>query len=99
MAETALCASWSLRFGELVQRLRPRFGRADLRRRAEAYLRGLLGRGERQNAWQLAEAVGDATPHGLQRLLGRARWDAAAVRADLTAYVVAHLAWARPTAC
>jgi SRSO17 transposase len=35
--------------------------------------------------------VGDASPHGIQRLLGRARWDADAVRDDLRAYVVEHL--------
>ena len=51
---------------------------------------GILGMGASallvaltQNSWQLAEAVGDATPHGIQRLLGRARWDADAVRDEL----------------
>jgi SRSO17 transposase len=83
--------AWDARFSELTSRLAPRFGRKDLRRRAEGYLRGLMGRVERKNSWQLAEAAGDATPHGLQRLLGRARWDADAVRDDLRAYVVAHL--------
>jgi SRSO17 transposase len=50
-----------------------------------------MGRVERKNSWQLAEAVGDATPHGIQRLLGRARWDADAVRDELRDYVVEHL--------
>ena len=84
-------AGWAARFDELSARLAPRFGRQDIRRRGQAYLRGLLGRVERKNAWQLAEALGDATPHGIQRLLGRARWDADAVRDDLRAYVVEHL--------
>lgn len=84
-------APWAARFDELADRLAPRFGRKDLRRRAEGYLKGLLGRVERKNSWQLAEAVGDATPHGLQRLLGRARWDADAVRDDLRTYVVERL--------
>ncbi len=35
-----------------------------------------MGRVERKNSWQLAEAAGDATPHGLRRLPGRARRDA-----------------------
>lgn len=91
MAELEGIAGWDARFGELAGRLAPRFGRRDLRRRAEGYLRGLMGRVERKNSWQLAEAAGDATPHGLQRLLGRARWDADAVRDDLRAYVVEHL--------
>lgn len=84
-------AGWDSRFSELAERLAPRFGRKDLRRHAEGYLRGLMGRVERKNSWQLAEAAGDATPHGLQRLLGRARWDADAVRDDLRSYVVEHL--------
>ncbi len=50
-----------------------------------------MGRVERKNSWQLAEASGNATPHGIQRLLGRANWDADAVRDDLRAYVVEHL--------
>ena len=84
-------SAWPERFEELTGRLAPRFGRKDLRRRAEAYLRGLLGRVERKNSWQLAESLGDATPHGVQRLLGRASWDADAVRDDLRAYVVDRL--------
>ncbi len=84
-------AAWPERFEELARRIASRFGRKDLRRRAEAYLRGLMGRVERKNSWQLAEASGDATPHGIQRLLGRANWDADAVRDDLRAYVVEHL--------
>jgi len=83
--------TWSTRFHQFVSRLAPRFSRSDLRLRAEGYLRGLMGRVERKNSWQLAEASGDATPHGLQRLLGRARWDADAVRDDLRDYVVEHL--------
>lgn len=46
---------------------------------------------ERRNGWQIAEQAGEATPDGVQRLLCRARWDAAAVRDDLPAYVVEHL--------
>jgi SRSO17 transposase len=42
----------------------------------------------RQNGWQLAEVHGDATPYGLQHLVGRARWNAEAVRNDLRASLV-----------
>ena len=45
------------------------FHRGDLRKRASSYLRALLGRVQRKNGWQLAEHIGDATPHGIQRLL------------------------------
>jgi SRSO17 transposase len=46
---------------------------------------------ERKNGWQLAEAVGDASPDGVQELLNRVPWDADAVRDDLRADLVEHL--------
>ena len=72
-------------------RLRPRFARAEMRVRCRRYLHGLLSATRRKNGWQLAEAVGERTPHGMQELLNRAVWDAEAVRDDLQAYVVEHL--------
>ena len=62
------------------------------RRRAAAYLQGLLAPVERKNGWQLAEAAGDRTPNGVQEFLSRVRWDADAVRDDLRVYVGQHLA-------
>jgi SRSO17 transposase len=56
-----------------------------------AYLQGLLSPLKRKNGWQLAEEAGDHTPYGVQHLLGRAQWEADAVRNDLHAYVVEHL--------
>ncbi len=82
---------WALGLEELAGRIAPRFVRAEPRRRALAYLRGLLSPLERKNGWQLAEAAGDATPDGVQDFLSRMRWDADAVRDDLRAYVVEHL--------
>jgi SRSO17 transposase len=73
------------------RRLWPRFARAEARGRCRRYLTALLGRAERKNGWQLAEAAGEATPHGMQELLGRAVWDADGVRDDLRAYVVEQL--------
>lgn len=78
-------------FSELKDQLRRQFSRRDLLRQAESYLRGLLSQVDRKNSWQLAEAVGADTPHGFQRLLGRARWDADHVRDDLVRYVADHL--------
>ena len=60
----------------LHERIAGRFGRRELRERALAYLKGLLGSVERKNGWQLAEYAGDATPDGVQRLLATYRWDA-----------------------
>src|SRR3954465_2015133 len=72
-------------------RIAPRFGRAEPRRRALAYLQGLLAPLERKNGWHLAEAAGDHTPDGMQAFLARVHWDADALRDDLRAYVVEHL--------
>jgi SRSO17 transposase len=52
-----------------------------------AYVRGLLGRVERRNCWQLAEEVGRETPYALQHLLGRAIWDEDGVRDEVALFV------------
>src|ERR671912_2642104 len=83
---------WSKAFGELHRRIGHRFCRSEARERARRYLVGLLGRVERKNGWQLAKAIGERDPQGVQRLLNSARWDADAVRDDLREYVVEHLA-------
>jgi len=82
---------WRLWLTEVERWLLPHFARREARHHAWAYIRGLLSPVERKNGWQLAEVNGDATPYGLQHLLGRARWDAEAVRDDLRAYLVQHL--------
>ena len=91
MATMDEAAAWAEELERLLARLGPRFGRVEVRRRAGAYLRGLLAPVERKNGWQLAEAAGDARPDGMQDFLARMRWDADAVRDDLRAYVVEHL--------
>jgi len=63
------------------------FRRHDLRHRAQGYVQGLLGRVDRKNGWQLAEYLGDETPHGIHRLLDRASWNAADIRDELIRYV------------
>ncbi len=83
--------SWTEELDAVGERIAPRFARAELRARARSYLRGLLSGTERKNGWQLAEVAGDATPYGLQHLLGRANWDADEVRDDLREYVIEHL--------
>src|SRR5262245_60052931 len=91
MATTDDGSMWSAEFEALMGLLGPRFGRVEPRRRAAAYLKGLLAPVERKNGWQLAEAAGDRTPDGVQEFLSRVRWDADAVRDDLLAYVAQHL--------
>src|SRR5215204_6033118 len=82
---------WVDAVAELHGRIAHHFARSEVRDRARRYLVGLLERVERKNGWQLAEAIGEAGPRGVQRLLSAATWDADAVRDDLRAYVVDHL--------
>jgi hypothetical protein len=72
-------------------RIAGRFRRVEPRRRARAYLLGLLSPLTGKNSWTLAEVAGDQTPDGMQRLLNDAVWDADGVRDDLFAYVAEHL--------
>src|SRR4028119_187212 len=91
MTTVGTAEGWTRQLDAPGARIAPVFGRAGPRRRALAYLRGLLAPLGRKNGWQLAEAVGDPTPDGVQDFLSRMRWDADAVRDDLRAYVVEHL--------
>ena len=72
-------------------RIAGRFARVEPRRRARAFVLGLLSELRRKNCWTIAEQAGDATPDGMQHLLAGARWDAGAVRDDVRGYVVEHL--------
>ena len=72
-------------------RIAGRFARVEPRRRARAFVLGLLSGLRRKNCWTIAELAGDAAPDGMQHLLAAARWDADAVRDDVRAYVVEHL--------
>jgi SRSO17 transposase len=85
-------AQWADELQALHARIAPRFERAEPRRRALAYLHGLLSHAERKNGWQLAAEAGEGTPDGMQRLLNASRWDVDAVRDDLVAYVREQLA-------
>jgi SRSO17 transposase len=82
---------WAGGLVELHERIGGRFGRVEPRRRALAYLRGLLSQVERKHSWWLAEQAGEVTPDGMQRLLNGSGWDAGGVRDDLRDYVVERL--------
>jgi SRSO17 transposase len=84
-------ARWQELFEELLGRVAGRFGRVEPRRRARAFVRGLLADLPRKNCWTIAEHAGDASPDGMQHLLGRAVWDEDAVRDDIRDCVVEHL--------
>ncbi|MFI6696389.1 IS701 family transposase [Streptomyces sp. NPDC050433] len=68
-----------------------RFARVEPRRRVRDLVLGLLSDLPRKNCWSIAEWAGEASPDGMQHLLGRARWDADRVRDDVREYVLEHL--------
>ena len=82
---------WGQELERLHARIAPRFVRPEPRRRALAYLQGIVSDTSRKNGWQLAEQAGEARPDGMQRLLNTAVWDANLVRDDLRAYVLERL--------
>ena len=79
---------WQVAFGAVIDRIAPRFARYEPLRHAGGLMLGMLSGLERKNCWTIAEQRGEVTPDGLQHLLGRARWDADAVRDDLRGYVI-----------
>src|SRR5258707_4435446 len=76
---------------ELSGRIGSHFRRAEVRKRVGRYLQGLLAPVERKNGWQMAEELGEANAHGVQRLLEEADWDQEAVRDELRTYVIEQL--------
>jgi len=78
-------------FDELMLRIGDRFRRVEPRRRARAFILGLVAGLPRKNCWTIAEHAGDDNPGGMQHLLSRASWDADGARDDLRAYVIEHL--------
>src|SRR4051812_17453305 len=83
--------NWAAGLEEVHARIARAFARAEPRARVLAYLRGLLGQLERKNGWTLAEAAGEVSPDGMQRLLRTADWNAEVVRDELRDYVVERL--------
>lgn len=82
---------WAQALTHLHARIASRFARPEPRRRALAYLQGLLSCSERKNGWHLAEQAREAHPYGMQRLLSQAVWDTDGVRDDLRQYALEHL--------
>jgi SRSO17 transposase len=84
-------AAWSESFNEMFAQVAGEFENAGSRKRARAYVLGLLSHAERKNGWTLAEFAGDLSPDGMQRLLNFYAWDAGAVRDAVRRYVVKNL--------
>lgn len=77
---------------ELHRRIAHCFRRPEVKKRLRRYFAGLLSQVQRKNGWQMAEEMGEAAPHGAQRILNGSHWDADALRDDLREYVIEHLA-------
>jgi SRSO17 transposase len=84
-------ARWQAGLEELLGRVAGRFGRVEPRRRAKAFVHGLLADPPRKNCWTIDEHAGDANPDGMQYLLARAVWDHDGVRDDIRTCLVEHL--------
>jgi SRSO17 transposase len=82
---------WQRGLDELMLAIGGRFARVEPRRRAAAFVRGLLAGLPRANCWTIAEHAGEQSPRGMQRLLKSAVVDDAGLRDDLRSYVVEHL--------
>jgi SRSO17 transposase len=90
-SELSLISQGEQMLTELTGRIGAYFRRAEVRKRARRYLQGLLAAVDRKNGWQMAEELGEANAHGVQRLLEEADWDEQAVRDELRTYVSEHL--------
>lgn len=91
MQELRLAKRWAEELETVAARIGQFVPRPETRARAGRFLRATVAGGARRNGWQLAEAAGEATPHGMQQLVASAAWDVDAVRDDLRAYVREHL--------
>ncbi|WP_083472547.1 IS701 family transposase [Kibdelosporangium phytohabitans] len=83
-----MATGWSASFEAFMGRFAARFPRVESRRQMRSYVRGLLSETERKNGWTLAEAVGDAGPERMQRLLNFYAWDADGVRDEVRGAVI-----------
>ncbi|MDQ0955644.1 SRSO17 transposase [Streptomyces phaeochromogenes] len=83
-------ARWQEAFEALMGRIADRFARVEPRRRVKDLVLGLLSDLPRKRCWSITEWAGEASPEGVQHLLGRARWDADRVRDDVREYVLEH---------
>jgi SRSO17 transposase len=84
--------SWESGLKSLLARISPLFYRAESKRHAESYIRGLLSGLERKNGWTIAEHAGEPEPKALQRLLNLSPWDVDALLAVNREYAMEHLA-------
>jgi SRSO17 transposase len=83
---------WASSLRDVKGRIRPLFQQDRMAASAGLFLDALLGPERRRTGWMRAEAAGDPGPWRQQALLGRAQWEADALRDVVRDYVVATLA-------
>ena len=83
---------WASSLRDVKGLIKPLFGQERMAASASLFLDALLGAERRKTGWMRAEAAGDPGPWRQQALLGRARWEADALRDAVRDYVVEHLA-------
>jgi SRSO17 transposase len=83
---------WASSLRDVKGRIRPLFQRKRMAASAGLFLDALLGPERRKTGWMRAEAAGDPGPWRQQALLGRATWDADALRDVVRDYAVEMLA-------
>ena len=83
---------WASSLRDVKARIRQLFTQERVAASAGLFLDGLLGDERRKTGWMRAEAAGDPGPWRQQAILGRARWDADALRDVVRDYVVEQLA-------
>ena len=88
----ATLEEWASSLREVKGRVRPLFQQKRTASSAGLFLDALLGPERRKTGWMRAEAAGDPGPWRQQALLGRATWDADALRDVLRDYAVETLA-------
>jgi SRSO17 transposase len=79
---------WASSLRDVKGRIRPLFQQARMATSASLFLDALLGPERRKTGWMRAEAAGDPGPWRQQALLGRALWEADALRDVVRGYAV-----------
>jgi SRSO17 transposase len=87
LVDTAL-ELWASSLRDVKGRIRPLFQQNRMAVSAGLFLDALLGPERRKTGWMRAEAAGDPGPWRQQALLGRAQWDADALRDVVRDYAV-----------
>jgi SRSO17 transposase len=83
---------WASSLRDVKGRIRPLFQQDRMAASAGLFLDALLGPERRKTGWMRAEAAGDPGPWRQQALLGRAQWEADALRDVVRDYVIETLA-------